>query len=415
MTGYTSNFIDRSYKPSKNDIITTVEVSPAKNVDFKTALQNVAGESSVGTWTKVKTTTKRIEKMAAKVFWYDKKKGLAKIAYPNILFEADNIPQIMSSIAGNIFGMKTLKKLILLDIDFPKNVVKSHGGPLFGIRGVRKILKVKNRPLVGSIIKPKIGLRTKQHAKVAYDAWTGGLDIIKDDENLSDQKFNPFKDRVIETLAMRDKAEQETGEKKVYMANITANIDEMIERAEFIKKNGGRYFMVDVVTVGFSALEELQQENKKLKLVAHAHRAMHAATTRSKDFGISMLSLAKIYRILGADQLHVGTVVGKMEGGKKEVTSIERALRENSHGMKKTFPVASGGLYPGAVQKMVKIMGKDIIIQAGGGVHGHPNGTFEGAKALRQAVEATMKGIPLKKYAKKHSELAKAIKKWGTA
>lgn len=414
MGAYDTGFVDTSYKPKKTDIITTLELASSKKMGFELLLGHAAGESSVGTWTEVKTSSKRIENMSAKVFWYDEEKEIAKIAYPQVLFEKNNIPQIMSSIAGNIFGMKVLKKLRILDIDFPNPVAKSHGGPRFGIKGVRKKLGVKERPLVGSIIKPKLGLKTKQHAKAAYQAWVGGLDIIKDDENLSNQKFNPFKKRVKQTLKMRDKAEKETGEKKVYMANITAEADEMIRRAEFIKKHGGRYMMVDVVTVGFSALEKLQKANKDLGLITHAHRAMHAAMTRSKDFGISMLSLAKIYRIIGADQLHSGTVIGKMEGGKEEVLSIVDSLREKRHGMKKTFPVASGGLHPGLVPKLIKMMGKDLIIQAGGGVHGHPDGSRAGGAAMRQAVDAAMKEIPLKDYAKKNSELKKAIKKWGT-
>ncbi|HHQ45440.1 MAG TPA: type III ribulose-bisphosphate carboxylase, partial [Candidatus Altiarchaeales archaeon] len=363
------------------------------------------------------------DKLKPHAFDLDEKNGLVKIAYPNILFELDNIPQILSSVAGNIYGMKSLQNLRVLDIHFPKKMVKAYEGPEFGIVGVRKVLGVQDRPLVGTIVKPKVGLKTREHAKVAYDAWTGGCDIVKDDENLTSQKFNPFEERVVETLAARDKAESETGEKKVYMANITAEVDVMLERLDYIRSNGGRYAMIDVVTLGFSAVQTVRKHNKGL--VLHAHRAMHGALTRNKKMGITMLTLAKLYRLCGVDQLHVGTAVGKMEGGKKKVSNIadsivkdkvdeeEDVLSQKWFGMKPVFPVASGGMHPGLVSELMEFMGKDVIIQAGGGIHGHPEGTRIGATAMRQAVDATLKGITLEEYSKTHKELSGAVKLWG--
>jgi len=399
-------FIDYKYKPS-NDVIVYFEVEPSKNVNFNEALNALAAESSIGTWTEI-NIPKRVEEMRARVFY--KKGSLVKVAYPVELFELNNMSQILSSVAGNIFGMKVVKKLRLLDIEFPRKLLKSYKGPKYGIRGVRKLLKVKSRPLLGSIIKPKIGLHSNEHAKVAYEAWLGGVDVIKDDENLSNQKFNLFEDRVIKTLEMRDKAESETGEKKVYMPNITAETKTMEKRAQFVKDHGGRYLMIDVITTGFSALQTIR--NDEFNLVLHAHRAMHGAITRSKDFGISMKTLAKIYRLIGVDQLHIGTIVGKMEGDKKEVLSIKDAITKKLNNIKRTFPVASGGLCPIHVPKIIKYFGNDVIIQAGGGIHGHPDGTFYGAKAMRQAIEATLNKISLSNYAKTHKELMKALKYW---
>ena len=144
------------------------------------------------------------------------------------------MPNILSSVAGNVFGLKALKNLRLLDIEFPKAFSPASMGPTFGIAGIRKLLKVPKRPLVGTIIKPKLGLKTEDHAKVAYEAWLGGCDVVKDDENLSSQKFNPFEDRLSETLESRDKAQSETGERKVYMVNITAETDTMMQRAQAV-------------------------------------------------------------------------------------------------------------------------------------------------------------------------------------
>ena len=405
-------YIDLDYKPEANEVVCEFFVEPSVGISLEKACEDIAKESSIGTWTSLATMKPEIaSKLKPHVFEIDAENKIVKISYPSELFEKGNMPQILSSIAGNIFGMKSIKNLRLLDVHFPKTLAKSFKGPEFGIEGVRKILKVKERPLLGTIVKPKVGLPAKEHAKVAYQAWVGGCDIVKDDENLTSQSFNPFEDRIIETLEMRDKAEEETGEVKVYMPNVTSSCEEMLRRAEFVKEHGGRYVMVDIVTSGFSALQTLRDSN--LKLVIHAHRAMHAAFTRNKKHGISMLVLAKISRLIGVDQLHIGTVVGKMEGSKQEVLKIKDAIISPFFGIKPVFPVCSGGLHPGLVEKLIDILGKDIIIQAGGGVHGHPSGTEAGAKAMRQAIDAVMKGIPLKEFAEERKELKAAIEKWG--
>jgi len=396
-----SSFVKLNYSPKPTDLICTFKLKPTSKISIKEAAGAVAAESSVGTWTKVTTETPRIKKLSAKVFSI--KGNKIKIAYPQELFEPGNMPQIFSSIAGNIFGMKILKSLRLEEVKLPKKIINSFPGPYFGIAGVRKLLKIKKRPLCGTIIKPKLGLNEAQHAKIAYKAWIGGIDIVKDDENLTSQSFNNFKKRLKLTLRARERAEKNTGERKVYMPNISAEYNEMLRRAELVKKLGGEYVMIDILTVGWSALQAIRKEN--LKLIIHAHRAMHAAFTRNKNHGISMLVLADAAKLCGVDQLHIGTIVGKMEAQKEEV--IELAKR-----IKPVFPVCSGGLHPGLVPYLIKTLGKDIIIQAGGGVHGHPRGTTAGAKAMRQAIDAVMKNIPLTKYAKTHPELALAIKKW---
>lgn len=401
------DFVDSKYKPKETDLICTFLVEPA-GVNMKEAAGAVAAESSIGTWTELTTTKPYVEKLAAHVF--SMKNNEAKIAYPIELFESGNMPNILSSVAGNVFGLKTLENLKLDDIDFPSALVRSFKGPKFGIQGIRKLLRVFNRPLVGTIIKPKLGLKTADHAKVAYDAWIGGCDIVKDDENLSSQKFNPFEQRLIRTLDARNRAEEETGEKKVYMVNITAETQEMVKRAELVVNHGGEYVMVDILTCGFAGLQTLRQQ--ELNLVMHAHRAGHAAFTKNPKHGISMKVICKVARIIGVDQLHVGTVVGKMFETKEEVAQNCEALKTKEIGLKPVLPVASGGLYPALVPALMKFFGKDFVIQAGGGIHGHRDGTVAGAKAMRQAVEATLKGLTLEEYAKTHKELEGALETW---
>ncbi|MEM5872507.1 MAG: type III ribulose-bisphosphate carboxylase [Candidatus Aenigmatarchaeota archaeon] len=414
-------YVDLKYKQKEDDLVCLFKVEPANGISIKKAAEHIAAESSIGTWTEVKTMKPRIKKLGAKVF--EIKGKCIKIAYPLDLFEPGNMPQILSSIAGNIFGMKVVKNLRLEDVHWPYKLIKSFKGPVYGIDGVRKLLNVWDRPLCGTIIKPKIGLNEKEHAKVAYEAWVGGIDIVKDDENLSNLSFNNFAKRVVETLKMRDKAENETGERKMYMPNITAELDSMLERANFVKEAGGEYAMVDIITVGWSALQTLRNANDDLKLVLHAHRSGHAAFTRGKH-GISMLVISDIARLIGVDQIHIGTIVGKMEGSKEEVLSIEEeienkiikernhVLAENWYNIKPVFAVCSGGLHPGLVPYLIRKLGINIIIQAGGGVYGHRLGTKAGARAMRQAIDATLNNISLKEYSKKHKELDIALKQW---
>jgi ribulose-bisphosphate carboxylase large chain len=376
---------------------------------MKEAAGGVAAESSVGTWTELTTVKPYIDKLAARVFNIEG--NIAKIAYPQELFEPGNMPNILSSIAGNVFGLRALENLRLIDIDFPSKLVKSFKGPKFGIEGIRRLLKVYDRLLVGTIIKPKLGLKTADHAKVAYEGWIGGCDIVKDDENLSSQSFNPFEERVAKTLEARDRAEKETGEKKVYMVNITAETEQMLKRAELVLDHGGEYVMVDILACGFAALQTLR--NQDFKLVIHAHRAGHAAFTKNPKHGISMKVIAKVARMIGVDQLHVGTVVGKMFETKDEVRENCEALKTEMSGLKPVLPVASGGLHPGLVPSLMELFGKDFVIQAGGGIHGHSGGTVAGAKAMRQAVDATLQGVPLKEYGGTHKELETALRIWG--
>jgi len=401
------DFIDPAYKPKETDLTCTFYVEP-EGISLKEAAGGVAAESSVGTWTELTTEQPYVKRLAAHVF--SLRGNVAKIAYPIELFELANMPNILSSVAGNVFGLKALKNLRLLDIQMPKALIGSFKGPNYGISGIRKLLKVPDRPLVGTIIKPKLGLKTKDHAEVAYEAWSGGCDVVKDDENLSSQAFNPFEDRLIQTLEKRDKAQEETGERKVYMINITAETNLMLKRAEEVIAQGGEYVMVDILTCGWSALQTLRNQN--LKLVIHAHRAGHAAFTKNQLHGIAMRPIATVARVIGVDQLHVGTVVGKMSETKAEVLENIDACKAPLDNFEPVLPVASGGLHQGLVPALLETFGNNVVIQAGGGIHGHPDGTVAGAKAMRQAVDAALKGVTLEEYAETHSELKAALEQW---
>ncbi|MDD5567496.1 MAG: ribulose-bisphosphate carboxylase large subunit [Patescibacteria group bacterium] len=393
----------------KSHLVATFRIE--SKLPLKEIAQIVAGESSIGTWTEVGTLSESVfKRLSAKVIGLNTKKNLARIAYPIELFEPGNIPQLLSSVAGNIFSMKVVSKLRLVDLDLPLVYINSFAGPAFGIAGVRRKIKIPGRPLIGAIMKPKIGLSWRAHARFAYLCFKGGADLVKDDENLTDLKFNPFTNRVRETLRLARWAERETGEMKICAFNITAPADEMIRRAKYIKSQGGNCAMVDIMTIGFSGLQALRQA--KLGLILHGHRAMHSAITRDPERGISMLVIAKLARLAGIDQLHTGTVVGKMAGSVEETVAINSFLKKPWGRIKKVMPIASGGLHPGLIARLYKITGPDVIVNFGGGIHGHPNGTLAGAQAVKEAVLAAVKGTPINKQAEDSPVLKAALKHW---
>lgn len=425
MTEWYRDFVDASHKPTPDELICLFRVEPAAGFSIEDAAGRLASESSVGTWTELTTMKYRIRRLMAKA--YDIEGNLVKVAYPLELFEPGNMPQVLSSVAGNIFGMKAVQNLRLENIHWPKRILNSFSGPKLGLSGIRKLFGVKKRPLTATVPKPKLGLTAREHAKAGYEAWMGGVDLLKDDENLTSQPFNKFKDRVNECFRLRDKAENETGERKSYLINVTSETNEMLRRAKAVARAGGEYVMVDIITSGWAALQTLRDACEDLKLAIHAHRAFHAAFTRNPLHGMSMLAVSDVARLIGVDQLHIGTVIGKLESPREEVLALRDNLQQNNvssgngrlgqnWGTKRTvFPVCSGGLHPGLVPELLKLVGNDVVIQAGGGIWGHPDGGRAGAMALRQAIDVAMSGSSLDEYARQHVELRRAIETWGVA
>ncbi|HII07087.1 MAG TPA: ribulose 1,5-bisphosphate carboxylase [Methanotrichaceae archaeon] len=378
------------------------------DLSIEKAAEAIAAEQSTGTWTEVERE-KLTSDLAARVVRAEG--NFAYIAFPEELFEPGNIPQYLSVVAGNLFGLGDLKKVRLLDVIFPQTLVLAHKGPRFGIKEARKILGVFDRPLVGTIIKPKVGLSPEETAVVAGQAVRGGLDLIKDDETLTDQSFCPIDERVVAVMAELSKVEDETGKKAFYAVNVTCGAEEILDRAEDVIGCGANMVMVDVLTAGFSALEVL---SRGVKVPIHVHRTMHGAFTRDRHHGISMVPISRLVRMAGGTNLHTGSYLGKMAGDMEENDQCRDALRDDWYGLRPVFPVASGGVHPGNVRPNLEGYGNDCIVQAGGGVHGHPWGTTGGARAMVQAVEAWKAGSSAEEYAKSHKELDAALKFWSS-
>jgi ribulose-bisphosphate carboxylase large chain len=408
-------------------LLAVFHIVPAKGLDLLDVASEVAAESSTGSNVKV-VDTKFAAGLNALVYKVDKKKNLVWIAYPWRIFDrGGNVQNILTYIAGNVFGMSNLKALKLLDVWFPKAMLKNYDGPGVSLPDMRKYLGVHKRPILGTIVKPKIGLKPSEFAHKAYLFWSGGGDFVKHDEPQADQDFCPFNKTVDAIRKAMDKAEKETGHKKIHSFNISSpDFMTMKKRAEYIikkMKKGSYCFLVDGITAGWSAV----QTARRLwpNVIIHFHRAGHGAMTRVEaPFGYTAVVLSKFARLAGASAVHTGTAgIGKMAGDVNDDIQAAYAaylpksktefFTQDWYGMKGCVSIASGGLNPTKLKPYIEAIGHvDFITTMGGGVHGHPAGTKAGATALVQACDAWRKKISIKEYAKKHEELAQAIERY---
>ena len=400
------------------DLIATYYFRTKDGVDASYAANAIREEQTTGTWTSLSTVNDKtayvhaLDGSVEDLVELPDGGYLTRICFPHEIFEKGNIPQYLSVIAGNLFGLGKLEAVRLLDIDLPENLCGC--GPKFGIDGVRKIVgtEVSCRPHIGTIIKPKVGLNPKDTAQVAYEAALGGLDLIKDDETLTNQSFCPLFERLEAVMDALDRAKDETGKQVLYAVNVTTGGDKIVELAHKAVSAGANMLMVDVLTAGFSAIQALA-EDSAINVPIHVHRTMHGALTRNPHHGIAMRPIAKLVRSAGGDQLHTGSVSGKMGSKAGEVIADNMEITKPLSYLKPVFPVSSGGLHPGKVAAEISKLGTDIVLQAGGGIHGHPDGTTAGTRAMLQAAEAAVLGIPAREYSLSHPELAAALAKWG--
>lgn len=384
------------------------------DLPIEKAAEAIAAEQSTGTWTGISTLDDDVfTKYAAKVTDIDG--DIVTIAYPEEDFSirVGAIPQILSVISGNLYGLGALRGVRLEDVEFSEGIIKQYRGPRFGDEGIREILRRPEKPLVGTIVKPKIGLSPKDTAEYIYEAGSGGLTNGKDDETLVNQVFCPIEERTKAVAEALDRLREE-GHRMVHAINISTNGQDVRELAEDAQSWGASQLMIDVITCGYGAIQAVA-EDPKIKVPIHVHRTMHAAMTKDPLNGISMRVIAKLVRMCGGDALHIGTLgAGKMEGAIAEGKQNQDACQSDGVPFRKVMPVCSGGMFPGIVPAVVKAAGNNVQIQAGGGVAGHPEGVRAGAMAMSQAVDAAFEGIPINEYAETHRELRLALDRWGT-
>jgi ribulose-bisphosphate carboxylase large chain len=403
------------YTPKQTDVIALFRITPQDGVDPEEAAAAVAGESSTATWTVVWTDRlTACEAYRAKAYRVEPVPGsgpgtatpqqyFAYVAYDLELFEPGSIANLTASIIGNVFGFKPVKALRLEDMRIPVAYLETFQGPPTGIVVERERLDKFGRPLLGATVKPKLGLSGKNYGRVVYEGLKGGLDFMKDDENINSQAFMHWRDRFLFATEAVNRASAATGEVKGHYLNVTAaTMEDMYERAEFAKDLGSPIVMIDLV-IGYTAIQSMARWARKNDVLLHLHRAGHGTYTRQKSHGISFRVIAKWMRMAGVDHIHAGTVVGKLEGDPNVVRGVYDTLREPfterklEHGLffdqpwgglRKVMPVASGGIHAGQMHQLLTYLGEDVVLQFGGGTIGHPMGIQAGATANRVALEA---------------------------
>ncbi|HRN75676.1 form I ribulose bisphosphate carboxylase large subunit [Ottowia sp.] len=400
------------YQPKDTDTLCLFRITPQEGVDPEEAAAAVAGESSTATWTVVwtdrLTACDSYRAKAYKVEPVPNTPGqyFAWIAYDLILFEEGSIANMTASLIGNVFSFKPLKAARLEDMRIPMAYVKTFKGPPTGLIVERERLDKFGRPLLGATTKPKLGLSARNYGRVIYEGLKGGLDFMKDDENINSQPFMHWRDRFLYVMDGVNKASAATGEVKGSYLNITAaTMEDMYERAEFAKDLGSVVVMVDLV-IGWTAIQSMANWCRKNDMIMHMHRAGHGTYTRQKNHGVSFRVIAKWLRLAGCDHLHTGTAVGKLEGDPLTVQGYYNVCRDSytrtdlPRGLffdmdwadtKKVMPVASGGIHAGQMHQLLELFGDDVILQFGGGTIGHPQGIQAGAVANRVALEAMIK------------------------
>ena len=397
------------YVPKDTDLLALFRITPQDGVDEIEAAAAVAGESSTATWTVVWTDRLTAsDQYRAKAYRVEPVPGqpgqfFCWVAYDLILFEPGSIANLTASIIGNVFSFKPLKAARLEDMRLPTAYVTTYKGPPTGIVVERERLDKFGKPLLGATTKPKLGLSGKNYGRVVYEGLKGGLDFMKDDENINSQPFMHWRDRYLFVMDAVNKASAATGEVKGHYLNITAGtMEEMYRRAEFAHELGSVIVMVDLI-VGWTAIQSISEWCRQHDMILHMHRAGHGTYTRQKNHGISFRVISKWLRLAGVDHLHTGTSVGKLEGDPMTVQGFYNICREGKNevdlqrglffeqpwaDLAKVMPVASGGIHAGQMHQLLDMFGDDVVLQFGGGTIGHPMGIQAGAQANRVALEA---------------------------
>ena len=400
---------DSSYTIKPTDVLALFRITPQPGVDPVEAAAAVAGESSTATWTVVWTDLlTACDIYRAKAYRVDPVPNagdqyFAYIAYEGDLFEEGSLANMTASIIGNVFGFKAVKALRLEDMRIPHSYLKTFQGPATGVIVERERLDTFGRPLLGATVKPKLGLSGRNYGRVVFEGLKGGLDFLKDDENINSQPFMRWRERFLYCIEGINRAVAATGEVKGSYLNITAaTMEEMYTRAEYAKELGSVIVMIDLV-IGYTAIQSMALWARANDMILHLHRAGNSTYARQKTHGINFRVICKWMRMAGVDHIHAGTVVGKLEGDPLMVQGFYDSLLKTHleidlpkgiffdmdwASLRKCMPVASGGIHCGQMHQLLNYLGDDVVLQFGGGTIGHPDGIQAGATANRVALEA---------------------------
>ena len=344
---------------------------------------------------------------------YQRAEVVVSFPFENI---GPSLPNLMTLVAGNLFELGHFSGLRLMDMDLPRPFADAYSGPQFGIDGTRRLTGVYGRPLIGTIIKPSVGLTPEETADLVNTLAAAGLDFVKDDELIASPAYSTIEARTSAIMPVIDRHADRTGRKLMYAFNITGDLDEMKRRHDTVLAAGGTCVMISLNSIGLVGLIELRKHSQ---LPIHAHRNGWGALSRHPLLGFSYVAWQKFWRLAGVDHLHVNGLRNKFCEADDSVIEAARACLTPMQGVETpggytVMPVFSSGQWAGQAPHTYAALGSvDLMYLAGGGIIGHPGGPAAGALSLRQAWEAAVQGIDLADYARSHDELQQALEKYG--
>lgn len=383
--------------------------------DFHKKAEGIAVGLTVGSWTDLPEARKQHmqqhlgQVVSVDVVEEDERYADIRIAYPDINFSRD-----IAALLVTVFGKLSMDgRIKLLDIEFSDGYAAAFHGPKFGAAGVRDLLGVHDRPLLMSIFKSVIGHDLPELREQFYEQALGGVDLIKDDEILFENPLTPIERRVEACIRAAEEARRETGQKLLYAANLTGPVFGLRDQAYRAIDAGANALLFNVLAYGFDALAELARD-PRIDVPIAAHPAMAGALYPAAHHGIAApLLLGKLMRLAGADLVLFPSPYGSVVMPREENMAVDAALKSpGPH--RASLAVPSAGIHPGLVPAIVQDFGRDVVVNAGGGIHGHPMGTAAGGRAFRQAIDAVLGGKRLREAAAQHEELRVAIDRWGT-
>jgi ribulose-bisphosphate carboxylase large chain len=336
--------------------------------------------------------------------------GEIEIAFP-IANVGANLPTLLSTVAGNLFELGETTGCRLLSLDLPEDYARSFAGPRFGIAGTREKAGVHGCPIIGTIIKPSIGLTPEETASLVDTLCGAGLDFIKDDELICDPPYAPFEARLAAVAPVIARHADRTGKRVMYAINVSGTVDEMRRRHDQVVAAGGTCVMACVNWVGFSGVEALRAHTR---VPIHGHRNGWGMLTRHPALGFSFEAYQILWRLAGIDQLHVNGLANKFWEPDESVIASARACLAPRPGLSPIMPVFSSGQWAGQAPGTYAALGStDLMYLAGGGIIGHPGGAAAGVASLREAWEAAVAGERLEDYARTRPALRAALEFFG--
>jgi ribulose-bisphosphate carboxylase large chain len=323
-----------------------------------------------------------------------------------------NLPTLVSTLQGNLYELRQFSGLKLMDLEVPASFAGHFAGPRFGIEGTRRLTGAEaGRPLIGTIVKPSVGMTPEQTAELVRKLCAAGIDFIKDDELMADPPHSPFDARVDAVMRVVNDHAERTGKKVMYAFNVSDEIDAMLRHYEKIVAGGGTGAMVSLNSVGPAGVKKICDQGA---LAIHGHRNGWGMLNRHPLLGIEFPAYQKLWRLAGIDQIHVNGIDNKFwESDDSVVRSIEACLKPLLGGMF-VLPVISSGQWGGqAPETWRRTRTTDVLYMAGGGIVAHPDGPAGGVAAIRQAWAAAVAGKTLEEAAREYPELKKAVEKFG--